>query len=582
MRLACDLRRSTAYTVFLRPCRVGHRHEAPSARIGKALGGEAPWGYGRDVVLEDASARPVTGVKGGMQQAIGEAPQSAALADATLRRPAPSTTLAAPRGLLARPEPDSDMVGSYMRDAIERGGYRAALEYYGSDEAKESDTPWHRLRLRGWLLGRLGLYDQLDSWLEEATALPDFVHLLDARASVQRAAYSTPALWLEEPKPVPRSADHIMTVEPAAAPDPDIRAVPDHVWTAMLILDAAGPICSHAGLGAAAFLVGAGAGRKVRGRACGPGRYDPLRGARLHGAPEGCHRWIIADMDFEPWLIEAPHYYYDLTDEGRGTLEAARAAGAPWPKAVEAAASGLEGMSLSDLLESACGLGGPRSDLGRVRGGLARLLDAWDCQEKGTETAPVSAEDRALVDLGTIARRPHSGGGTGPEADRLLCLMAVVESTHKIACEAESPSDAEMSVLEALIGALRDQCRRHADAVVAAASRAIPRTAAASGAHTWRAASTPRRPLYSDAAPALICDLYYCLGEYCESRSLASDPRRLPLSERLTGEEKAAMMEAFAKDNPLYADTADSRSGGRCGCTLAGVPRHMRASMPMP
>ena len=552
---------------------MGDRHEAPSARIGRALGGEAPWRDDRDVVLEDASARPVSGVKGGLQQAIGEVPQSVALANVTLRRPVQSTTLAAPRGLHARPEPDSDMVGSYMRDAIGRGGYRAALEYYGSDEAKESDTPWHRLRLRGWLLGRLGLYDQLDSWLEEATALPDFNHLLDARASVQRTAYRTPALWLEEPKPVPRSADHILTVEPAAAPDPDICTVPDYVWTAMLILDAAGPICSRAGLGAAAFLVGKEANRQVRGQACGPRRYDPLRGARLHGAPEGCHRWIIADIDFEPWLIEAPHYYYDLTDEGRGTLAAARAAGAPWSRAAEAAASSLGGMSLSDLLESACGLGGPRNDLGKMRDGLARLLDAWHCQEKGTDATPVNAEDRALVDLGTIARRHHSGSGTGAEADRLLCLMAVVESTHKIACEAESPSDAEMSVLQALIGALRDQCRRHADAVVAAASRAIPYTATASGARTGTAANALRRPLYSDVVPALICDLYYCLGEYCESRGLAPDPRRLPLSERLTEEEKAAMMEAFTKDNPLYGDMADSRSDGRCRCTLAEVRR---------
>ena len=292
----------------LRPWRVGDRHEAPSARIGKALGGEAPCRDDRDVVLEDALARPVTGVKGGLQQAIGEAPQSVALASVTLRRPVHSTTLAAPRGLHARPEPGSDMVGSYMRDAIGRGGYRAALDYYGSDEAKESDTPWHRLRLRGWLLGRLGLYDQLDSWLEEATALPDFNHLLGARASVQRTAYRTPALWLEEPKPVPRSADHILTVEPAAAPDPDIHTVPGYIWTTMLILDAAGPICSHAGIGAALSLVEAESDRRMGGPSRSDRLYDPLRGARLHGAPEGCQRRIIADMDFDPRPVNEPHY----------------------------------------------------------------------------------------------------------------------------------------------------------------------------------------------------------------------------------------------------------------------------------
>ena len=63
-----------------------------------------------------------------------------------------STTAAVTRDLHARPELDNDLAGTYMRDAIEHGGYRAALEYYGSEEAKKSETAWHRLRARGWLL----------------------------------------------------------------------------------------------------------------------------------------------------------------------------------------------------------------------------------------------------------------------------------------------------------------------------------------------------------------------------------------------------------------------------------------------
>ena len=47
----------------------------------------------------------------------------------------------------------------------------------------------------------------------------------------------------------------------------------------------------------------AGARRDSRGP-----RYDPSLGARLYGAPEGCHRWIIADIDFDPRPVNKPHY----------------------------------------------------------------------------------------------------------------------------------------------------------------------------------------------------------------------------------------------------------------------------------
>ena len=538
------------------------RYEAPPG--GLTAGEAAPRDGGDALLGSPAQARPAAGARGGAQQAIGTAPQGVALTNAGLSRSAYSTTLPAPCGLHARPELDSDTVGTYMRDAIERGGYRAALAYYGSDEAKESDTPWHRLGARGWLIGRLGLYDQMEGWLEEALALPDFDHLADAHASVQRTPYRPPAMWLEKPRPVQRSADHMLTVEPAAAPDLDIRKVPDHIWTAMLILDAAGPICSYAGLGAAAFLARMGADLQMCGTTDGDRRYSPHCGARLHGAPEACHRWIIADIDFEPWLINEPHYYYDLTDEGRGILGAARAGGAPWPKALEEAASGLAGMTLPDLLENACRSSGPHNDLGKTRDELARLLDAWDCQEKGTSTAPVCAEDQALVDLGAITNGPDSDGSAGSALDHLLCLVSVAESTHKIACEARPPSNAEMSVLQALIGALQDMCRRHAGALVAGASLEVPDAAASarSGHAGRRGKDALRRPLYSAASSSLICDLYYCLGEYCESRSLAADPCRLPPSEQFTKEEKAAVIEALAKDNPLYDDTDAARRNG--------------------
>ena len=59
--------------------------------------------------------------------------------------------------------------------------------------------------------------------------------------------------------------------------------------------------------------------------------------------------------------------------------------------------------------------------------------------------------------------------------------------------------------------------------------------------------------------------VYYCLGEYCESRNLAVDPCRLPLSEQFTDEEKAEIIEALTKDNPLY-DDMDDRPAAREPC----------------
>ena len=501
-------------------------------------------------------------VPSGAQHAIGMPMQGRATSEVPRRAARPRAVHTA-HCLYVRPEVDDDFVGTHMRDAIERGGYRAALDYYDGDEAKESDTPWHRLRAKGWLLGRLGLYDRVGAWIEEVASLPDFDHLSAAGIAVPGAPYRTPALWQEAPRPMPRSADHTVTIEPVASTDPGIRSVPGDVWAVMLILGAAGPICSHAGLGAAIFLALSGAGQQMRGPARGGRRYDPLSGPRLHGAPEGCHRWIIADIDFDPQPVNEPHYYYDLTDEGRRALDAARVPSAPWPAGIEAAASGLEGMSIPDLLEAACRAGWQGGGLGRARDGLGRIVGAWRSQEAGGRADPVDAEDQVLVDLGAAVRWPDDDDGPGSAVDHLFCIMTAIESAHAVACEARPSSRAEGAVLQALVGALQDLCRRHAAAVVAevAARQTGPRAAAARGGGRGQE-DAPRRPAYADATPARISDLYYCLAEYCKSRSLAADPCSLPLSEQLTGDERASVIEALTRDNPLYSNAELPQRGG--------------------
>ena len=166
-----------------------------------------------------ATAGSTAGIAAGTPQAVGGELQSLASLAAP-RHSARSATMVAQLALRTRPELDSESTDSYMRDAIKRGGYRAALEYYGSDEAKAAHTGRHRLRARGWLLGRLGLYDQVKSWLEEVAHLDNFDHLLSDARSGPRADYRAPEMWMETPRPVPRSTDGILTLEPVAAAAP--------------------------------------------------------------------------------------------------------------------------------------------------------------------------------------------------------------------------------------------------------------------------------------------------------------------------------------------------------------------------
>ena len=163
------------------------------------MDGEAPWGGAADAVpgLLGFAAHDA-GISSSVQQVIRVQPQARASLEAS-RRAGRQASIAALCGFHVRPEPDVAMVGAYMRDAIERGGYRAELEYYNSDESKKSGTLGCRLRTTGWLLGRLGLYDRMKNWLEEAASWDDFDQLLAAAGASLRAPYRTPALWLETP-----------------------------------------------------------------------------------------------------------------------------------------------------------------------------------------------------------------------------------------------------------------------------------------------------------------------------------------------------------------------------------------------
>ena len=94
-------------------------------------------------------------------------------------------------------------------------------------------------------------------------------------------------------------------------------------------------------------------------------------------------------------------------------------------------------------------------------------------------------------------------------------------------------------MLETLIGAIQDLCRRHDGAVAASASLAAHPPASVPGCLAGLPEDAQGRPLYADVLPTLISDMYYCLAEYCKSRRLAVDPCSFPLSKQLAADEKA-------------------------------------------
>lgn len=72
--------------------------------------------------------------------------------------------------------------------------------------------------------------------------------------------------------------------------------------------------------------------------------------------------------------------------------------------AVMAAVSGLEGMTLPDLIKGSCELGGMRLDLGGMRRDPGRIVSAWRDPADGRRVSPVSPEDQVLADLGPPAK----------------------------------------------------------------------------------------------------------------------------------------------------------------------------------
>ena len=440
-----------------------------------------------------------------------------------------------------RPELDAEFVGTYMRDAISRGGYRKALVYYGGTRAKRTKLREHRLRARGWLLGRLSPDEWAAGWMGEARACSEFDHMTGVADKARLEAERRIAASLG------REVRRLLKIQPVDAVPPEPRSVPQWMWAAMLALDAIGPVHSRAVLSAAVAVLEAEAGRRICGRVrCDPAAYDPL-GGRMRQAPSGHQRWIIGDVDTEMLPLNEPHYYYDLTDEGKAALEYVRRDRAPWAKAAVGAAAGLSGKTVADILEEACGLGRFPRTMDGVRGDLEGLIRSWDSRKGGGHQVPTNPKDTVLADLVPVTKRQDDAGVA--RVNHVLFVMGAADAVHEILCNTRPDSTGDSLVLRVLVGKMQDQFRKLGKKINDVPYEVKKRRKTdesgvlyAKMRQMWR--------LHVGELPASISDLYYCLAEYCKRRSLADDPIDRPLAETLTEREKAALAEVLSSDPP--------------------------------
>ena len=452
-----------------------------------------------------------------------------------------------------RPELDAEFVGTYMRDAISRGGYRKALDYYGGARAKRTKLREHRLRARGWLLGRLSPDEWAAGWVREARTCPEFDHMTGVADKAQLEAEKSIAASLG------REVRRLLKTEPIDADPPEPCSVPQWMWAAMLALDAIGPIHSRAVLSGAVAVLEAEAGRRICGRVrCDPAAYDPL-GSRMRQAPRGHQRWIIGDVDTEMLPLNEPHYYYDLTDEGKAALEYVRGDRAPWAKAAVGAAAGLSDKTAPDILEEACGLGRFPRTMDGVKGDLEGLIRAWDSRKGGGHQAPTNPKDAVLADLAPVPKCQDDAGVA--RVNHVLFVMGAADAVHEILCNAKPDNMGDSLVLRVLISKMQDQLRR-LGSKISDAPQEVRKGGKIDESGVLYAKMRQKWRLYVGELPASISDLYYCLAEYCKCRSLADDPIDRPLSEALTEREKAALAEVLSSDPP--------------GCEPAAIPEAVR------
>ncbi len=217
--------------------------------------------------------------------------------------------------ILSRYDPRHNLYG--IREGIEYGGYRRALEKLLPNPPPRDHFGGRRADNRARMLERLGRYEEAEALYRDlADEEPghsgsqlDMARVLDHLGRREESAEARARACKLDPYHVPRA------LEAGMRPDPrqlDPATVPLRLILPMSVISASGTVRSRAELGAASLLVQA---------ECGLDLYAPS-GSRLPGCAglgadmERFHHLVVEDVILGYSILCERPYYYDLTDRG--------------------------------------------------------------------------------------------------------------------------------------------------------------------------------------------------------------------------------------------------------------------------
>ncbi len=377
--------------------------------------------------------------------------------------------------ILCRNDPRYDVDG--IREGIEYGGYRRALERLLPNPPPRSIHGTRLADNRARMLERLGRYEEAEvlyrDLADEEPGRPsshlDMARVLDHLGRRKESAEALArACKLDS---VCRRA-----FESGMRPDPrqmDPSAVPLRLILPMSVILTAGTVRSRAELGAASLLVQS---------ECGLDMYAPsearLPGCAGLGSDVGAfHHLVVEDILPYYHAIDEQPYYYDLTDRGIEMIgQLGERLGGSGDIAARIAESAQRVVRIGPhaVLEEACGMARAR--------------------ERDSRAA-------ALAGLRGTAERIKREIGNGIEfgEPHAIPLETRAEVVPKMLSQAHGAPDEQWAVVAALSGDILSLCAR-----VVFDQRPHPRTFAVG-------------PPYQD-----IEDLYALLCRYCRAKNIAN------------------------------------------------------------
>ena len=371
-------------------------------------------------------------------------------------------------------DPRYDMRG--IREGIEHGGYRKALERLLPNPPPCSIHGTRLADNRARMLERLGRYEEAEALYRDlvdeepgqSSSHLDMARVLDHLGRRKESAEELARACKLDPQ-------CSQAFESGMRPDlrqEDPPAVPLRLIIPMSVISAAGTVRSRAELGAASLLVQS---------ECGMDMYAPsearLPGCAGLGADMGTFHHLVVEDILPYCAVDEQPYYYDLTDRGIEMIGqlGERFGGDGYIAArIAESAQRVARLGPHAVLEEACGMARPRARVTRAAT-LAGL--------RGT--------------AGRIRR--EIGNGIAFGESHAIPLESNAEVVPELLSQARDAPDEQWAVVAALSGDILSLCAR-----VAFDQRPRPRTAAVG-------------PPYPD-----IKDMYTLLCRYCRAKGIAS------------------------------------------------------------